>query len=135
MPSQEYDEYEWEAAMAYAKAVNNLDCSMLKPMLAKEAVYESQHVLNAISGPSKILKYLKAKFITIGEAVWEMRVRAEMAWMNSTYTGRPAVILHQGEQAVAVVLFKTESGRITRIDICGVLPRVDEATGTGEFPT
>ena len=134
MPSQEYNEYEWEAAKAYARAVNNLDCSFLKPVLGKDAVYESQHVFDALVGRTKILEYLTGKFRTISEAGWECRVKAEMAWMNSTYEGRPAVILHQGGEKVAVVLFKTSGGRVRRIDICGVLPRTDEATGTGEFP-
>lgn len=134
MPSQEYDEYEWEAAKAYARAINNLDSSLLKPLLGKDAIYESQHVFAALVGRTKIIEYLTGKFRTISEAGWEQRVKAEMAWMNSTYEGRPAVILYQGDTKVAVVLFKTSGGRIRRIDICGVLPGIDEATGTGEFP-
>ncbi len=135
MPSQKYDEYEWEAAKAYARALNNLDCSLLKPLLDRKAIYESQHVFEPLVGQAKILEYLEGKFTTLSKAGVDRQAKAEMAWMNSTYVGRPAVILHQGGGPVAVVLFTTAGGRIARIDICGVLPRVDEATGTGEYPT
>lgn len=135
LPSQEFEDYEREAALAYAKAINHLDYAFLESWLDENTVYESQYVMTPMVGRECILEYLKGKFITISQAGTESKVTAEMAYMNATYEGRPVVILNQGGHNVAVVLFKAKHGRIARIDICGILPRVEEATGTGEFPS
>lgn len=133
-PSQDFEDLEWQVAEAYAKALNRLDYRCLEPYLNEDTVYESQHVFTPLIGKNAILDYLKAKFITISQAGARSRVMGEMAYMNSTYEGRPTVIVSQGLQKVALVLFKLKSGKVMRIDICGVLPSVDEATGTGQFP-
>jgi hypothetical protein len=132
--NQNFEDFEWEAAHAYASAVNCLDASRLASWLHEGTIYESQHVALPLTGASAILDYLSRKWVTIAQAGPAHEVTAEMAYMHSTYVGRPTVILRQNGARVALVLFQTSKGRIDRIDICGILPRVDEATGTGRFP-
>jgi hypothetical protein len=132
--SQNFEDFEWEPAHAYASAVNCLDASRLASWLHEGTLYQSRHVLLPLTGAAAILDYLISKWVTIAQAGPAHAVTAEMAYMHSTYVGRPTVILRQNGAQVALVLFKTSKGRIDRIDICGILPRVDEATGTGKYP-
>ena len=132
--SQNFEDFEWEPAHAYASAVNCLDASRLASWLHEGTLYQSRHVSLPLTGAAAILDYLISKWVTIAQAGAANEVTAEMAYMHSTYVGRPTVILRQNGAQVALVLFKTSKGRIDRIDICGILPRVDEATGTGKYP-
>lgn len=132
----DYKEFEYEAALAYARTLNRLDPQPLKHLLSDTCVYESQNVLNSIRGKDQILDYLQKKCQTIREASHAHQVFAQLGKMTEIYIDRPCVLLAQGtyDNLVAVVLFEVDKGKIVRIDICTVLPNPTHAKGTGEYP-
>lgn len=136
LPRDDYKEYEYEAALAFARAWNNLDISFLEPLLDDESSYTSQNVFDTLQGSKSILDYLKAKFVTVNRHGKPSEIFAEIGRMAEIYVNRPCVIMAQGhiDRLLAVVLFETEKGRIKRIDMCSCLPNPSHATRTGQYP-
>ncbi len=135
-PRDDYKEFEYEAALAYARAMNRLDAQPLVQLLSENCVYESQNVFTPLRGKEAIVTYLRGKFHAIEQAGCGSQVFAQLGKMIHIYVDRPCVILAQGayDNLVAVVLFEVDRGKITRIDLCSVLPNPTHAQGTGEYP-
>ena len=135
-PRDDYKEFECEAALAYARAINRLDIQPLAHLLSENCIYESQHVREPLRGKEAILAYFQQKFRTIQEGSSDSQVFAELGKMIEIYVDRPCVIVAQGvyDNRKGVVLFEVSRGKIDRIDMCGVLPNPTHAQGTGEYP-
>lgn len=136
LPRDDYKEYEFEAALAFARAWNTLDESHLAPLLGPNTVYESQNVFEPLVGAEAILDYLCGKFVTLRAHADTHTAYAELSQMAEIYQNRPCVIMAQQhpDNLLAVVLFETERGRIKRLDICSCLPNPSHATRTGQYP-
>ncbi|MBE2205271.1 MAG: hypothetical protein IAE94_13140 [Chthoniobacterales bacterium] len=128
---QNYKEQECEAARAFALMLNTQDIKHLAPHLTESTVIESQHVMTPLVGKEAIISLWTEKLLNI-KANGFRWIRAELAFLKQN--GQPCLIVQQGEERNAVILFKVDKGKIARIDICGILPTPDDAEGTGEFP-
>lgn len=127
----DYKEQEYEGARAFAKALNTQDISHLARLLTDRSILESQHVMTPMVGKKDIVDLWTIKLANMAKngPGW---VKVELAHLLQN--GQPCLIVEQGGTKVCVVLFKMERGMIARIDICGIMPRPEEAEGTGEFP-
>ncbi len=123
---------EKDAAIAFAKAWNNLDCSEFLQLLAEDAHYASQYVFNELESKAEISEYLTGKMQTIkneGETV-----RAELAIVHRHILRNDAVFLTQGknEETKALILFKIKDDKISRYDLC--IHRLYRIERTGVYP-
>lgn len=123
---------ELDAATEYARAWNRLDCTVFLKLLAPDACYASQWVIEELKGKMAIGKYLKGKMNTVKNSGSE--VFAELGKTTTGFAGRDCVCLTQGtkEQVTAVVLFEVSSGLIKRYDLC--IPELLGAVRTGIYP-
>lgn len=123
-----------EAATAYAKAWNRLDCSEFLPLLAEDCCYESQWVYSALEGKQAIADYFNDKLKTIKES--GPTVKAELAVSTQgPEAGEDCVLLtqqHDDEEVFVVVVFKVEGDKIKRYDMC--VPELYWPKRTGECP-
>ncbi len=122
---------EKEAATAYARAWNRLDCKDFIKLLAKDAHYASQYVLSELESQKDIEKYLGGKMQTIKET--RSNVRAEIG--RTTLPNEQAcVLIYQNDprEHAAVVVFKVEEGYIKRFDLC--MPQLYQVEKSGIFP-
>jgi len=120
------------AAIAFAKAWNRLDYSLLESIFSDEIIYESQMVLKPLIGKKDVCEYLKRKMETINQLGDSTRVYAELGKVM----GLICVIVAQGtkDNLEATVLFKVRENRLLRIDIC-IVPHPSEAIRFGVYPT
>lgn len=127
----DYKEQEYHAAEIFGATLNTQDISILAPYLTEKTVIESQHVITPLVGRDEIIPLWTTKLANMANSGpgW---VRAETAYLKQN--GQPCLIVEQGGEKLAVLLFKVEAGRIARIDICGCLPTPGDAEGTGIFP-
>ena len=126
-----------ELVSLYAKAWNQLDFSVLEPYLAPEIVYESQHVFNALEGKVAVSEHLRGKMNTLRQKGDSRRAFAELSFIPyGSGKGEPCVLLAQGskENIVVLVILQSKEGKITRIDICGLVPDPKTAKRTGIYP-
>jgi hypothetical protein len=124
---------EKDAAIAFAKAWNRLDCTDFLPLLADDATYESQWVLSKLEGREAIATYLTKKMQVVKAS--GSKVRAELVQARCDYEfGRDCVLLVQNEEkdTQAVVVFRVEKGQIKRYDLCA--PEFFDPEQTGIYP-
>lgn len=110
---------EKDAAIAYAKAWNRLDCTAFLELLAEDSTYESQWVLEKLAGRKAIAHYLTSKMEMIKAS--EKNVRAELTTARCGYdSGRDCVVLKQDQNKEndAVMIIQVENGQIKRCDLC-----------------
>ena len=123
---------EKDAAIAYAKAWNRLDCSEFLQLLADNACYASQMVLEELEDRNAISDYFTKKIeaVRASDAV----VHAELGITREGYIGRDCVFLSQGqkEEIQAVVIFKVDNGKIKRYDLC--IPELLNVERSGVYP-
>lgn len=120
------------ALRAYASMMNNLDSTILEPLLSEDFHYASQMVFGEIESKQDYLDYIKPKLEAVrisGSKVW-----AEIATLTREFPG-PCIVLAQGEKEnlVAVILAKVKGDFIERIDMC-IVPSPESAVRTGEYP-
>lgn len=97
---------EKDAAIAYARAWNRLECSDFLELLATDAHYESQWVFSELASKDDIADYLITKMETVKSA--GNKVFAELGKTRLGSIGRDCVFIAQGrkEEVKAVVLLK-----------------------------
>lgn len=133
LPRDDYKEYETHLAEQFAKMWNNLDVSYIEAYLTPETIYESQWVLSNLKGKREILKYFTEKLYTVKNSL--TNVRAELTTMTNIYVDRPCVLMYQdSDEPKVIVIFEAEKARFKRIDMCGILPTVNDAKRSGYFP-
>ena len=108
------------AATAFARAWNRLDPDAFLDLLAPDARYASQWVLNELESREAITDYLRGKMKTVRNYRInnpEHRARAELTTCRD---GRDCVAMTQGDhdEVKAVVVFTVSSNRIARYDMC-----------------
>ena len=127
------------AAEAYARTWNNLDVSYIKPFLDDGVHFASQNVFDEMTSKSEVLEYLAAKMSTNRNSP-KAQVFAELGetiqYPMYRVREQPCVILAQGtkDNVLAVVLFETKGTKITRVDICSVVPVPHTAKRSGKYP-
>lgn len=120
---------ELEAATAFARAWNRLDCNEFLALLAGDACYASQWVFEELNGAKAIKEYLVPKMEAVKNS--GNRVFAEL---GKTDSGRDCVIMAQGDQEniMATVLFEVSGDTIKRYDMC--MPDITGAVRSGVYP-
>ena len=140
---------EEDACRGLAAMWNLLDPTPLVEILAPDVVWESQVVLEPLSGREAVAAYLRGKLETLRSRRTTHPVVAELGRCGadpgtlvrvlSASPGRPCVIVFQGDdvrlrRASALALVQVEDGRVRRVDLCAFAPSPSSAVGTGEFP-
>lgn len=122
---------EKDAATAFARAWNRLDCKDFLNLLAEDAHYASQYVFSELESRQDIEKYLTDKMHRVKAS--RSKVRAELA-MTVIPRESPCVLLYQDNpnEHTAVVLFQVKGGRIRRYDLC--MPQLYQVKKSGIFP-
>jgi hypothetical protein len=120
---------EKDAATAYAKAWNSLDCSDFIKLLADDAHYSSQYVLEEQTSKKAITEYLNGKLGAVRNS--DTNVTADIGIVRKGYPGRDCTILSQGDND-AVILFEINDGKIKRFDLC--MPELMDARKSGVCP-
>lgn len=128
---------EQDAATAYAKAWNRLDASEFLSLLAPDARYASQWVLDELKSKAAISEYLIPKMRTVkmhARHDAQIKVFAELGRTTRGFSGRDCVFLAQGkkENVTAVVLFEVEGPYIKRFDLC--IPELLGVVRSGLYP-
>lgn len=124
---------EKDAAIAFAKAWNRLDCTEFLDLLAEDATYESQWVFSKLEGKEAIAHYLTGKMETMKAS--EKNVRAELTTARcGPDFGRDCVVLKQDENRNndAVMIIEVENGKIKRCDLCA--PELFDPAPTDIYP-
>lgn len=123
---------ELDAATAYARAWNRLDCTQFLELLAPNARYASQWVFQEMEGKDTIADYLVQKMATLKKS--KSPVFAELGKTSIGFAGRDCVALAQDEKDVvsAVVLFDVEGGRVKRFDLC--IPELLGVIRSSQYP-
>ncbi|MGW8157390.1 MAG: nuclear transport factor 2 family protein [Desulfoprunum sp.] len=124
---------EKDAALAFAKAWNRLDCSEFIQLLAEDAVYESQWVFTPLEGKEDIADYLTGKMETIHASGKRVRAELSTARCGNEY-GKACVVLQQCENrdTDSVMVFEVDGDRIRRCDLCA--PEFFNPEPTGIYP-
>ena len=105
----------FDAAKAYADAWATLDFSRLVALLAPDARYASQYVLEELVGRDAIQSYLIGKVAAVRRS--GSAVTAELCRATRSFPGTTCVRLTQGGES-AVVVFETAGSFIRRFDLC-----------------
>ena len=128
-----------DAAIAFAKAWNNLDPSHLEPLLADDVHYAFQNVSAEMTNKAELMDYLAGKMDTIRRSP-DARVWGELSetrpYPMAPNPPEPCALMAQGSQdgIDCLVLFKVANGRITRIDLCSIAPHPSCGVRTGIYP-
>lgn len=124
---------EKDAAVAFAKAWNRLDCAEFLQLLAEEAVYESQWVFSPLEGKEVIANYLAGKMQKVKVSGKKVRAELSTARCANEY-GKACVLLKQGENrdTDSVMVFEVENDRIKRCDLCA--PEFYDPEQTNVYP-
>ena len=122
-----------DAATAYAAAWNRLECTPFLELLAPDAHYASQWVIEELESKAAISDYLMGKMQTIRNS--KTAVFAELGTTSTGFAGRDCVALAQGDKDVvsAVVLFDVEGNHIKRFDLC--MPELLGVIRSGQYPS
>jgi len=125
-------DFENHCARTYAVMWNTLDPSLIRPVAADGIVHEAQQVLTPLVGRNKMMAYLERKMEAVRDEMDCFQVFAEIG----EFQERPCIIVAQGdrENLVGVVLFEVKNGKLSRIDLCSVLPRPEQTIRTGVYP-
>lgn len=111
---------EKEAAIAFARAWNRLDAAEFLSLLAPDAKYASQWVLEELQGKDAIGDYLRTKLKTVNAHAVnnpQSKVRVEIGITQAGDVDRPCAYMKQGVNE-AVVIFTINGGKISRYDLC-----------------
>ncbi|MGW8158717.1 MAG: nuclear transport factor 2 family protein [Desulfoprunum sp.] len=124
---------EHDAATAFAKAWNRLDCADFIHLLADDAVYESQWVFTPLEGKEGIADYLAGKMERIKASGKKVRGELSTARAGNQF-GKACVVLQQGENrdTDSVMVFEVDGDRIKRCDLCD--PAFFDPDPTGIYP-
>lgn len=127
---------EIEALRAYARMINNLNITHIKPYIADDFHYVSQSVFDKIESKDKFLDYIQGKLHTIRKNRPNNKVWAEIGELKTHQRGRSCVLIAQGkkDELKETVLAKVVGDKIERIDVC-LVPSPELAKRTGEYPT
>lgn len=120
---------EKEAALAFARAWNRLDCTDFIPLLADDAHYASMYVFSELESRAAIEEYQTGKMETVRKS--GSQVRAELG-RTLLPTERDCVLLSQDGEQIAVFLFQLKGEKIRRYDLCA--PELYEVEKTGHYP-
>lgn len=128
---------EENAVFAFATAWNRLEPEGFVNLLAPDARYASQWVVDELVGASAIADYLAAKMRTVrarGVNDPNARVRVELGHTTEGLGGRPCAFMTQGmaNDVQAAVIFEVKGDSITRYDLC--IPQLLGAVRTGVYP-
>ena len=123
---------ELDAARAYARAWNTLDCTDFVALLTADAHYASQYVFDELKSRDEIAGYLAGKMDTVKRS--GSIVRAELAKTSVSFSGKDCVALFQDDikTVEAVVLFTVDGAQIARFDLC--IPQLLGPILSGECP-
>ena len=123
---------EKDAATAFARAWNRLDCREFLELLAEDAHYASQWVFNEMENKKEIAEYLTGKMQTVKNT--GSKVYAELGKIGKGFPGRDCVLMAQDVKKIvkAVVLFEVSGNTIKRIDLC--MPQLFDPEGSGIYP-
>lgn len=106
---------ELDAAMAYARAWNKLDCTEFAELLSPDATYATQWVFEELQGKAAIADYLEGKMETVRKS--SSSVCAELA--TTSNPNRHCVILGQDkEEAVSAIVLFESRGQQSHGSIC-----------------
>ena len=124
---------EKDAAIAYARAWNTLDCNHFLELLDENTHYASQWVLEELEGKDAIPKYFIQKMNTVKDT--GANVYAELGTTRSRSSDCDCVLMSQGEkdEVQAVVLFGMNNYKIQRYDLC--MPELLNVERTGVYPS
>jgi hypothetical protein len=124
---------ELDAATAYAAAWNRLDCTQFLELLAHDAHYASQWVMEELESKAAISYYLTGKMQTVRNG--KTAVSAELGKTSTGFAGRDCVALAQGDKDIvsAVVLFTVDGNHIKRFDLC--MPELLGVKRSGQYPS
>lgn len=122
-----------EAASAFAKALNRLDCSEFIQLLADVAVYKFQWVFTPLEGKEGIAEYLAGKMQKVKESGKKVLAELSTARSGNEY-GKACVVLKQDENRDddSVMVFEVDGARIKRCDLCA--PEFFDPEPTGIYP-
>jgi hypothetical protein len=124
---------EKDAAIAYAKAWNSLDCSEFLELLDDNAHYSSMTVWEELENKEAITDYLTNKLQAVEKG--NAPVKAELGFTVSGFAGQHCSILTQYDEnnkKSAVILFKIKGNKIAQYTLC--LPGVVGAKGSEVIP-
>ena len=124
---------EKDAAIAYARAWNTLDTTVILELLDEDARYTSQWVLEELEGKDAISEYLIQKMNAVKDA--GVNVYAELGITRSESSDRDCVLMSQGkkDEVQAVVFFEINNNKIQRYDLC--MSELLNAKRTGVYPS
>ncbi len=125
---------ERDAALAWARAYNTHDPSVLEPILADDVRVMSRWVVNDMVGRDGYLGYLRSKYATFEKTCSVVRVEiGETPGGSASSPGRPCALIEQDGSLIATVLFDVVGGKLSQISL-GPFPPPDECRRWGEFP-
>jgi hypothetical protein len=123
------------AAIAYAIALNTLDPTILEPLVSDEIVYFAEMECRELQGREAFLEYLDGRVPELEGP--ESRLRAELAETQDFPARfsppRPCVVLEQGSDLVATVLFSVDARQLQRIEIRAT-PLPCSCVRSGRYP-
>jgi hypothetical protein len=123
-------EFQLEGCRAYARAMNNLDASLLEPWLSDDFVSYSQLTWDDGFNRQTYLKYIKEKLDNFKAMSYFLE--AEIAYHH--FAGACVILTqHTIDVRVTTVDIKTKGGKISSTCMC-VVPAPQECYRTGEIP-
>lgn len=125
---------ELDAAVAWARAYNTHDASVLVPILADDVRVMSRWVVNDLVGRNAYVEYLRRKFATFERSGSLVRVEiARTPGGERGGSGRPCALIEQDGALLATVLFDVIAGRVAQISL-GPHPSPESCRRSGEYP-
>lgn len=130
------------AALYYALTLNTLDFSWFEPLLSPVVTYESQSIIEKLSGIKAVSQYLTGKIEALKQSGANAKVLAELG--TTPDTGLPCVILYQAQgendlnwrsRPIAYVLLKIIKQKVESIFIVTVAPNPKQAKKSEIFPS
>ena len=128
---------EKDAAVAYARAWNRLDCTEFVKLLTPDTRYASQWVFEELESKQASSDHLLAKVRTVKMHSTndpKSKVFAALGKTTSGFSGRDCVFMAQGrkENVTAVVLFEVQGDKVERYDLC--IPQLLGVVRSGVYP-
>jgi hypothetical protein len=123
------------ATRLYAAARNTLDPEALIERFAADVAYESQDVLEVLTGHDKVAGYLRERWAFL-RGLGRDTGRVEMGTVDLPQ-GRDhpcGILTVEGQRRSLAVLSLDGDGLIRRLDFLTIVPPPSAARGTGEIP-
>jgi hypothetical protein len=134
LPPERRDRLE-AATRLYATARNGLDPEPLIERFATDVAYESQDVLDALTGRDRVAGYLRERWAFL-RGLGRDTGRVEMGTVDLP-EGRDhpcGILTVEGQRRSLAVLSLHADGLIRRLDFMTLVPPPSAARGTGEIP-